>query len=105
MPLRVVFVAQIVPKEQEFCSYGCFVIEAESNKQDAVPALLTDLDRRKIGVELGIIANLGCDMPLNMRYELGAIAANPLNLPATPTFTSESGHSVWVIRGLQGHSL
>jgi hypothetical protein len=101
----MVFVAQIVPKEQEFSSYGCFVIEAESNKQDAVPALLTDLDRRKIGVALGIIANLGCDMPLNMRYELGASAANSLDLPPTPTFTSESGHSVWVIRDLQSHSL
>jgi hypothetical protein len=105
MPLRMVFVAQIVPEEQEFCSYGLFVIDAESNRQDAILAFLTDRDRRRIGVELGIIANLGCDMPLDMRYELGASAANPLNFPPTPTFTSESGRSVWVIRDLQSHSL
>jgi hypothetical protein len=101
----MVFVAQIVPEEQEFSSYGRFVIDAESNDQDAILALLTDRDRRRIGVELGIIANLGCDMPLNMRFELGAVAVNPLDLPATPTFTSESGRNVWVIRDFQSHSL
>ena len=92
-------------EDREYLSYGRFVIEAESNRQDAVLALLTERDRRRIGAELGIIPNLDYAMPTNTLYHLSSFAPNQLDLPATPTFTSEIGYSIWVTRDFQSRSL
>ena len=106
-PLCLFFVAQIVPEEQEFYSHGHFVIDTPSNVSgvDENLALLSGADMRKIGEKLGIIANLGCALPVNMRYELSSSAVDPLNLPAAPTFKTEYGHNVWVSREFQIRSL
>jgi len=37
-------------------------------------------------------------MPTNMHYELSAFCASAMDLPPTPTFTSEGGHKIWIIR-------
>ena len=105
--LYLFFVAQIVPEEQEFYSHGSFVIDTPSNVggQDEILALLSAADMRKIGEKLGIIANLSCALPVDMRYELSPSAVDPLNLPAAPTFKTEYEHSVWVSREFQIRSL
>ena len=107
MALCLFFVAQIVPEEQEFYSHGHFVIDTPSSvsERDEILALLSGANMRKIGEKLGIIANLGCALPMNMRYELSSSAIDPLSLPAVPTFKTEYGHNVWVSREFQIRSL
>ena len=100
MALCLFTVSRIVPDGREYHSYGDFVIDTTRHGQAEVLALLSDRDMRKIGVGLGIIANPGCAMPVDIRYELNACFANPLDVPATPTFTSDNGHSVWIRREL-----
>jgi len=60
-------------------------------EQGEILALLSDQDMQKIGVQLGVTADPGCAMPFNLRYERNACFANPLDVPATPTFISDSG--------------
>ena|SRR5215831_4844309 len=105
MALCLFTVARIVPEGREYHSYGDFVIETSRHGQAEILALLSDQDMRKIGVELGIIANPGCAMPVNMRYELNACFANALDVSATPTFTSDNGHGIWIRREFKTHSL
>jgi hypothetical protein len=105
MALCLFTVARIVPEDREYHSYGDFVIDTSRHGQAEILALLSDQDMRKIGVELGIIANPGCAMPVNMRYELNACFANPLDVSATPTFTSDNGHGIWIRREFKTHSL
>ena len=107
MALCLFFVAEIVPEEQEFCSHGHFVIDTPSSVsgREEILGLLSGADMLKIGEKLGIIANLGCALPVNMRYEVSSSAVDPLNLPAAPTFKTEHGHNVWVSREFQIHSL
>ena len=102
-----IFVAQIVPEELEFYSHGRFVIDTSISDigLDAVLALLSECDMRRIAVELGIIADPACAVPVGMRYELCGFAVDPLELSATPTFTTESGHRIWVIRDFNTHML
>jgi len=103
MALCLFTVARIVPEDREYHSYGDFVIDTSRHGQAEILALLSDQDMRKIGVELGIIANPGCAMPVNMRYELNACFANPLDVSATPTFTSDNGHGIWIRREFFGN--
>ncbi|MBV8224289.1 MAG: hypothetical protein JO232_03765 [Verrucomicrobia bacterium] len=107
MPLYKVFVAQIIPEELEFYSHGRFVIDTSINDigLDVVLALLSERDMHRIAVELGIIADPACAVPVGMRYQLCGFAVDPLALSATPTFTAESGHRIWVIRDFNTHML
>jgi hypothetical protein len=105
MPFCEFTVDRNLHEDREYLSYGRFVIEAESKRHDAVLALLTICDRRRIGVELGIIPNLDYALPTDTLYHLGTFASNQLDVPATPNFTSENGHSIWVIQDFKTHPL
>jgi hypothetical protein len=107
MAFCLFFVAQVVPEEQQFYSHGHFVIETPSNVsgRDEILALLSAAHMRKIGEKLGLIANLDCALPINMRYELSPSAVDLLNLLAVPTFKTEYGYNVWVSREFQIRSL
>ncbi|MGA8655872.1 MAG: hypothetical protein WB586_06955 [Chthoniobacterales bacterium] len=93
MPLHSFKVFRVAP---EFHSYGSFVIETESNKQDEILNLLADRDRRTIGLRLHIISNLESALPFDIRFELGR-AYNVTELSKTPEFTTQSGHSIWIL--------
>ena len=89
-------VGRIFP--EVYRSYGRFVIDTELNRQDEILNLLSEADKRRIGVGLGVIPNRQHPMPPNMHYELSAVAANPMDLPLTATFMSESGHIIWILK-------
>ena len=89
-------VGQIVPGA--YRSYGRFVIDTFLNRQDEILALLSDGDMRRIGVEIGVIPRVYYPMPINMHYELSGFCASAMDLPLTPTFTSEGGYKIWIIR-------
>jgi hypothetical protein len=78
--------------------YGRFVIDTSLSKQNEILAQLSDQDMQRIGVELGVITGMDDPMPPNMYYELSAFAANPMDLPPAPTFKSDGGQNVWIIR-------
>jgi hypothetical protein len=92
MPLHSFTVFRVAP---EFHSYGRFVIEAESNKQDEILNLLSDRDLRTIGLKLHILSNLDSAVPSDIRFELGR-AFNVRELPESPDFTTQSGHKIWI---------
>jgi hypothetical protein len=94
MPLASFAVRRIFPEEYPLC--GHFVIDTSLSKQDEILALLSDRDMRRIGVKLGVITEMNYPMPPNMHYEVSGFALNTVELPATPTFTSERGHKIWV---------
>jgi hypothetical protein len=96
MPLASFRVGRIVP--EGYHSYGRFVIDTSLNRQDEILNRLSDRDMRRIGAELGVIPRLYYPMPTNMHYELSAFCASAMDLPPTPTFTSEGGHKIWIIR-------
>jgi hypothetical protein len=98
MPLCSFAVGRIVTENQAYHSYGGLVIDTSLNRQDEILALLLDGDVRRIGVELSVIPRLYYPMPTNMHYELSAFCASAMDLPPTPTFTSEGGHKIWIIR-------
>jgi hypothetical protein len=62
MPLCSIAVGRIVTEDQEYHSYGGFVIDTSLNRQDEILALLSNRDMRRIGAELGIIS------PSRLRY-------------------------------------
>lgn len=97
MPLCKLTLTRIIPKDRKAYSYGHFVIDTSARGHDEILTLLSAGEIRRIGVELGMIPDLNSSMPPNMLYELNAFAVSPLDLPARPTFTSESGHCIWVI--------
>jgi hypothetical protein len=99
MPLCSIAVGRIVTEDQEYHSYGGFVIDTSLNRQDEILNLLSAGHMRRIGVELGVIPGLGYAMPPNMLYELSAFALSPIELPATPIFRSEGGHKIWIRGG------
>ena len=92
MPLHSFKVFRVAP---EFHSYGQFVIEADSNTQDEILNLLSDRDRRVIGLRLHILSNLDSALPSDIRFELGR-AFNVRELPESPDFTTQSGHKIWI---------
>jgi hypothetical protein len=94
MPLCSISV--VVRREGEYRSYGRFVIETSLNRQDEILALISDADMRRIGAHLGVTYGLDYPMPPNIQYGLSGFTLNPIELPPTPTFTSERGHKVWV---------
>jgi hypothetical protein len=96
MPLASFSVGRIVP--EGYRSYGRFVIDADLSKQDEILAMLSEADRRRIGVDLGVITKLDHPMPPNMYYELSAFAACPVDLPPQATFMSERGHMIWILK-------
>jgi hypothetical protein len=95
MPLASFAVGRIFPEGYRSC--GRFVIDTDLNRQDEILNLLSEADKRRIGVELGVIPKLDHALPPNMNYELSAFAACPVDLPPQATFMSESGHIIWVI--------
>ena len=99
MPLCSIAVGRIVTENQEYHSYGGFVIDTSLNRQDEILNLLSDRDMRRIAVALGIIPHRDCNMPPNMKYDLSGFAVSPMDLSPTPTFRSESGHQIWIREG------
>ena len=99
MPLCSFAVGRIVTENQEYHSYGGFVIDTSLNREDEILNLLSNGDVRRIGVALGIIPHRDCAMPPNMMYDLSGFAVSPMDLPPTPTFRSESGHKIWIREG------
>ena len=53
--------------------------------QRGILTLLSVADERKVGVEVGMIANPGCALPLDIRCYLSGYPINPADLPATLT--------------------
>ncbi|MGA8657706.1 MAG: hypothetical protein WB586_16295 [Chthoniobacterales bacterium] len=104
MPLCKFTVTRIVPEDRASFLFGHFVIDTPTRGQEAILCLLSATEIRMMGIRLGIIPDLSAPMPPNMLYELNAFAADPLDLPPRPTFTSESGFKVWVIQESQGGS-
>jgi hypothetical protein len=96
MTLASFAVFRIFPDECRSC--GRFVIDTSLNRQDEIISLLSEADKRRIGVELGVIPRLDHPMPQNMYYELSAFAACPVDLPAQATFMTESGQLVWILK-------
>src|SRR4029077_3443019 len=74
MPLCSFAVGRIVTENQEYHSYGGFVIDTSLNRQDEILNLLSDKDMRRIAVALGIIPHRECAMPPNMMYDLSGFA-------------------------------
>jgi hypothetical protein len=60
MPLCTFAVGRIVTENQEYHSYGGFVIDTSLNRQDEILNLLSNGDVRRIGVALGIIPHPDC---------------------------------------------
>jgi hypothetical protein len=96
MTLASFAVGRIVP--EGYRSYGRFVVGTSLNRQHEILALLSEADKRRIGVELGVIPNLDHALPPNMYYELNASAACPVDLPPQATFMSERGHMIWILK-------
>ena len=92
MPLHAFRVLRVDPEAH---LYGHFVIEAESDEQDEILNLLSDQDRRLIGMRLHIISNLDSALPANIVFQLGP-AYNVSDLPESPDLTTQSGHKIWI---------
>ena len=90
-------VGRVVPGE--YHSYGHFVIDAPYTRQDEILAVPSDNDRSEIGFHLGILLHPSLEkLPADIQFHLSPVAANPIDLPLTLTFTSEAGYKIWVTR-------
>jgi hypothetical protein len=107
MQFPTITVFRIIPEERKrfrHYSYGHFTIETPSNKQSEILDSLSDHDKRRIAVELGIIKNLDSLMPSDIEYQLHTVPA-PLKVPATQAFTGDSGNNIQIFPDLQIRSL
>jgi len=98
---------RVIPEERKrfrHYSYGHFTIETPLNGQNEIVDSLSDHDKRTIAVELGIIKNRDSTMPSDIQYQLHTVPA-PLKVPATRTFTSDSGNNIQIFPDLQIRSL
>ena len=95
MPLCEISVARLFPDNHEYHTHGSFVIDTSLNTQDEIVALLSDGDMGRIGEKLDVIPHSGYPMPPNLVYGLSGFALNPIEVPPTPTFTSDGGYKVW----------
>jgi hypothetical protein len=103
MQFPTITVFRIIPEERKrfrHYSYGHFTVDTPFNKQSEILDSLSDHDKRRISVELGIIKNLDSPMPSDIEYQLHTVPA-PLKVPATRTFTSESGNNIHIFPDLE----
>ena len=107
MQFPTITVFRIIPEERKrfrHYSYGHFTIETPLNRQSEILDSLSDSDKRRIALELGIIKNLDSAMPSDIKYQLYTIATPP-KVPATRTFTGDSGNNIQVFPDLQIRAL
>jgi hypothetical protein len=107
MQFPTITVFRIIPEERKrfrHYSYGHFTIETPLNRQSEILDSLSDSDKRRIAVELGIIKNLASFMPADIEYQLHTVPAS-LKVPATRTFRSDSGNNIQIFPDLQIRSL
>jgi IS30 family transposase len=107
MSLSTITMFRVIPEERKrfrHYSYGHFTIETLLSGQNEIVDSLSDRDKRRIALELGIIKNLDSAMPSDIEYQLHTVTA-PLKVPATRTFTSDSGNNIHIFPDLQIRAL
>ena len=107
MSLCTVTMFRVIPEERKrfrHYSYGHFTIETPFNKQSEILDSLSDSDKRRIALELGIIKNFDSAMPSDIEYQLHTVPA-PLKVPATRTFTTDSGNNIQIFPDLEIRAL
>jgi hypothetical protein len=95
MPLCHVQASRYYPDRLQ--SYGYFVVDSPYSTQSEVQASLTAEDKKQIGYRLGMMPYRSA-LPAQTEFTLSICAANPLDLPIEPAFTTEARNKVWIFR-------